>query len=440
MAKTKSPGKVILAPKGRGAGKPSTVPAASKQRVSKTAPKKTSAKKTVPKKTAVKRPIKRKPTDEYRIDRHESPERYYGTFEMDDPHVINKYLEIRTSPGKGRGIYTRVANIPAGTLILQETALLHDPKANTGNENGRLRKLVMSLSAEDQKKLTALTYHGLRNDEESRITRNQFGLTKKCSTVWFWIAMLNHDCKPNCNVRTEKAKGNSAPLINLRTLVPIPVRGTEISIDYVGWPLDEDCTVAERQALLQDNAGGWGFACNCPSCEDAEDTDSEFAELRQLVADIKLSGSKSLKHDVPRDRQVVDDSLDRYVDLLLSFRRIDEACDLLTLAVAFYSKAKDDVGKSLAVKWALEAMRVGTILVGAEGFEDANESALKGKDKFAANEPRFLPTMGHDKLRKDLMKLVSRTIPKLLQKKFYGNVRPLDGKGDVSEVPHAFYQ
>ena len=40
------------------------------------------------------------------------PEQYHGAYKLNEPHIINKYLEVRTVSDKGRGVFTRVADNP----------------------------------------------------------------------------------------------------------------------------------------------------------------------------------------------------------------------------------------------------------------------------------------------------------------------------------------
>jgi hypothetical protein len=170
----------------------------------------------------------------------ERPDQYHGAYKLNEPHIINKYLEVRTVPGKGRGVFTRVADIPAGTLLFQEPALLCDTRIE-GTRATPLKEVVRSLSRTDQEKFAALTWHGLEDDKESRMLRNSWYVGDSCRGVWFWISLTNHDCKPNCRFQTA----GEAPDIfgNLRTEVDIPLKGTEISVDYVTWDGDEkeDC-------------------------------------------------------------------------------------------------------------------------------------------------------------------------------------------------------
>lgn len=332
--------------------------------------------------------LQRQRTDKYRTDKHEPPEKYYGQFKLSEPHIINKYLEIRTSPvpGKGRGIYTRLANIPAGTLLLEDKVLLHDPRSNSFDKNkGRFRKLVMALSPEDQQKFIALTCHDLPNTEESRFARNHFaeaGSTK--ASVWFWTSFLNHDCKPNC---IGDSSGSGADeIISLRNVVPICERGTEITIDYMLWDIynQEEYTVAKRRAKCLDH---WSFECLCDTCKDAETTDAEFAELATLHRRIVFDVDEALKSSMSANRVVLDEDMDRFVYLLLEFRLIGLAYNMAKDASAFYEKLDDDLARGQATRWALEAVRIGCIRFGVEQLEaDKDKTVVRDTHRQPAPE------------------------------------------------------
>jgi len=119
-----------------------------------------------------------------REDGDEDPEDFYlkkKEFKFDFPEIISKYLEVKQ--GKyGRGIYTRVPDIPAGTLLFQERALLqdipYDPESKLSNtkKEAKFRKdvrtAVAHLSKPNKRKFVALTWNGLSNNEEDRMNRN----------------------------------------------------------------------------------------------------------------------------------------------------------------------------------------------------------------------------------------------------------------------------
>ena len=95
----------------------------------------------------------------YRRNNDGTPEEYYGTLNLGNEYVVSPYLVMRNSPGKGRGLFTREANISAGTVLMEEPVLFHDKVADSVAKNPtNFRKMVANLSSKDQKKFTSLSY------------------------------------------------------------------------------------------------------------------------------------------------------------------------------------------------------------------------------------------------------------------------------------------
>ena len=138
-------------------------------------------------------------------------------------------------------------------------------------------------------------------------------------------------------------------------------------------------------------------------------------------------------------RKTVEGNLNRLVELLLEFRFIDQVFDKAYEAMNFYTKFNDDLARDLAVRWALEAVRVGAIGLGSDQIEYAHDTgAVEGTSKKKAPEPRFLDT--HTGYRAEYLELVDTTLPALIRRKYYGNLQPLQGRPDVSDISRFLYK
>ena len=369
----------------------------------------------------------------YRSSKDAAPEEFYGVLDLPEPYIINKYLELRTTPDRGRGVFTRVADIPAGTLLLQETALVYN--ANPAHHSGkRYRELIDRLSPADQQKFMALTHHGLPNTEESRESRNCFMDEEGAHVIWFWIAMINHDCKPSCQIEIS---GEAPRMIgNVRNVVPLPKKGTQITVDYLLWGDWMRQTIAGRAELMFNS---WGFVCDCSTCSNAARTEADFRELLRLQALIDFDEVEPETQPTKAERAKIARHIDRLLELFLDFRMFGEAYCLAYKAMDFYRRIPDDLARGHAVRWAVEAIQIGTIEIGLESIEDVEDTtAVRGSRRSVAPEPRYLD--GIQVLRNSFRTLVSTILPQLIGAKFYGNLQALEGAQETSDIPRALYK
>jgi hypothetical protein len=87
-------------------------------------------------------------------------------FELYEPQIIDQYLEVRSAGQKGRGVFTRVPDIPAPELLLQEQVLIHIPDSKREEDSTEARgTAVMRLSAEVRR----TDFHGLPSSEDSQV-------------------------------------------------------------------------------------------------------------------------------------------------------------------------------------------------------------------------------------------------------------------------------
>jgi hypothetical protein len=372
----------------------------------------------------------RKSRRRLRSDSDVDPEHYYGAFNLQCPRVINKYLEVRETPTKGRGIFTRVATIPAGTLLLQEPVLLRHPHTDK-DEAKHVRRLVSALKPEDHKKFAALSHHGEANTEEARYARNAFA-AGKVGYVWFWISLINHECAPNSSM--SYLVNGRRTIGNVRATKDIPEQGTEISIDYTDGGFGP-WKVSQRRTRTQES---WGFECGCAACRTPRITDRAIAEMFSIKAQLNFGGVDSPDPDNIAHRQLVDSNAGRLLELLKHWGRARNAYDLAHDVMDFYSEIEDDLGRAHTVTWALHAAKLGQCIWGLESLDDPKAMTLvTDVESSVAHDPRYICPHGHDN---SSWKKVVRDLPQLMARQLYGNVREHTDAGKViSDIPDELY-
>jgi hypothetical protein len=218
---------------------------------------------------------------------------------------INDYLQIRTTTDRGRIVTTRQP-IPAGTLLLQESALLPDiqalgtfanaktnrkeaiPKYQLERYSTALRRQVSALSKTKKRQFLSLCYAD-EDNEEGRVQSNSFKLSKRSEQdLWFYISMINHSCVPNAYV----SQYNDEVAYSLRAIADMGL-DEEVNINYApDWELADNrkyrrCPKPQADRLAQIKAQ-WGFDCACMACKDPATTDADYRKMHALEAAVRL--------------------------------------------------------------------------------------------------------------------------------------------------------
>ena len=219
-----------------------------------------------------------------------------GTGEYAGDHQSLPRLEVRSSPGKGLGLFA-VNRIPAYTKILEDDALISLAKGEdlphlwekytllppdlkqqydglsfftpqTAEEETLTVKLEERGYGEDEAKTMARVSSRFQANafktsqtelDETNVIRNHLSKgsqsqTKKWASALFPIvARINHSCIPNAHAHYRPSAGSQV----IFSLMDIAA-GTEIRIAY----FDMTMARANRQA----RATSWGFTCDCPAC------------------------------------------------------------------------------------------------------------------------------------------------------------------------------
>lgn len=372
-----------------------------------------------------------------------APERVYGIYKFDEPHIVNKYLEVRETGSKGLGPFTRAPDIPAGTLLLQEPVLVFVRSSRKIEENSELqedvvRQAVEKLSTEDRRKFVTLSHHGAANTLWERASHNSFDIDNG-RAVLFWMSMINHSCMSNCQFDSTSSGSGKRIVGELRAIVPLPARGTEITMAYMDkmalQPFSEEFhTTASYNEYIEQT---WGFRCIGEACQKPGSTDRDFRELRRLEKVIDFQGRSGLHVSNIACRQTVEADLERFTSLLRRYRLMQRLFSATYGAAQFYSNGTDDLARSHAFKWSIQALLVANASWGIEHLDNIeDESKMRNIEERLAPEPRFLSTRTAP--ARQITSLVKTQIPNRVFKKFYGNLY-FRGGPDISDIPRALY-
>ncbi|KAF1952906.1 TPR domain protein, partial [Byssothecium circinans] len=285
---------------------------------------------------------------------------------QDSRHLV----EMRKSTGKGLGIFA-IADIPRGTRVIAEAALLKIDRNNTDARN--ILYAFESLSASQQG--SYLELHGFacaafRHAAEQEMGRswqempelqrrvlaifaaNAFG------DVFLLGSRINHSCIPNIhfayNSILEKETFHAVRDITA---------GEELTISYNN---GVNRTKSQRQAEL-DN---WGFICTCAACEiTAEGKEREAKRVQLFSLDQELAINMRIR---------TSESWKKALKLAQNLAAVQKSEGLLCrdLSVSYYDAARSCVmlGQTrMALLWAEKELEVDRYCVGEDHPDYATE-------------------------------------------------------------------
>lgn len=231
----------------------------------------------------------------------------YGRFRPNDMlHEITKtpdsrhLVEVRESQGKGLGIFA-IANIPRGTRVIAEAALL-----KLDRKSGDARNILQAFnSLPTAEQNLYLELHGFACAAFRRAAEQEMGQSWQSmpelqrrvlaifaanafGDVFFLGSRINHSCIPNINFAY-----NSVLEKETFHAVRDITAGEELTISYNN---GANRTKSQRQ----DELSNWGFVCTCAVCETkTEGIEREakrcqlFSLDQQLALNIRIGTSKS---------------------------------------------------------------------------------------------------------------------------------------------------
>jgi hypothetical protein len=216
---------------------------------------------------------------------------------------ISPDIEVRPSPGKGRGYFAKKA-IAAGTKLISETPVLSFPVPPSPsslsiyrsyeNLDEATRNQISQLSWASNKAPPTYFLNLLEEiaDEEGEYEtnaaeacnvaaifhNNAFGGApndgKSVTELYLNVSKINHSCLPNTLFHSNP-KLDGGRLHALRDIEA----GEEITYQYI--PL-----VASLELRLQMLQKGWGFSCLCAACDTTTKYGEESKIRRQKMIDL----------------------------------------------------------------------------------------------------------------------------------------------------------
>jgi hypothetical protein len=217
--------------------------------------------------------------------------------------TVSPDLEVRPSPGKGRGLFAKT-KIPAGTRIIAEKAVIHLP--NTDSSSLAIYDYYLTLPQATKDEYLQLAYantsppanyayeiwKALRDSnrkedivqEASTVAaifqNNAFGNDGKeqlsYEDLYLKISLLNNSCSPNacCNNDDEL---QTCYIHVVRDIEP----NEEIAIAYT----DVLVSVKTRAKFFMES---WGFLCACPACDLNTTFGKESNHRRQKIEELQV--------------------------------------------------------------------------------------------------------------------------------------------------------
>lgn len=185
-------------------------------------------------------------------------------------------------PGKAKGVVAQ-RNIPAGTLLLQESPLLRLPDTVPASDTARavyLTDLVDALAPENQAvffslaNTTAFKLAHIANPSREEVVHNIYHtntiLAPPAGSALFpTTARINHACAPNADY-TFRADLQQMTVLATREIQA----GEEVQISYF------DAEGRTRRERIEYLHGAYGFTCTCSACS-AKGTQLSESDFRR---------------------------------------------------------------------------------------------------------------------------------------------------------------
>ncbi|KAF5549502.1 TPR domain-containing protein [Fusarium mexicanum] len=172
-------------------------------------------------------------------------------------------VEIRESPGRGKGLFTTKA-VSAGELLLCEKAFSY---SFAGDEF--LVKKIASLNGFGAPRTSRESF--LQATSSSRDMTSGKGLKHLTSGIWLLASRINHSCVGNCR------RSFIGDMQIVRATKELPA-DTELFFCYrLPVPF-------ESYQETQKGLNHWGFACNCELCLSKKSTSKSVFQRRKVLA------------------------------------------------------------------------------------------------------------------------------------------------------------
>ncbi|KAM0426404.1 hypothetical protein ACHAPT_008451 [Fusarium lateritium] len=327
-------------------------------------------------------------------------------------------VEIRPSPGRGRGLFTTKA-VSAGELLVCEKAFAYSfiddkekgarinllmnlatKKMTVGGQACLLPQIVQKLYHNPALSCAFLDLHygdyqtvGVSECDgapvvdsflvEKIICLNSFGAPRTSrssyqesmtggakepefhtSGVWLLASRINHSCISNCQ------RSFIGDMQIIRATRDLPA-GTELLFEYrVPKPLE---SYQETQKAL----GNWGFTCGCELCMDSKATSQTALQRRRALSqDLHHLMSTSDTTDIPKARRLLDNLEKTYRGKDPNTPRLELSKHYLALGSRLVTNNQPQTGVEMIIK-GMEAL--GYSIIACPPGEDTAQPKLEVK-------------------------------------------------------------
>ncbi|KAJ9157971.1 hypothetical protein NKR23_g429 [Pleurostoma richardsiae] len=263
--------------------------------------------------------------------------------------------EVRSSPGKGLGVFA-TAPIPFGAVVMTEEALFAiDPPPLVPGHGYKLDAMTASVAAalallapDQRARFFAAHEHRFAGEAEAfpgeahravRILRsNAYSLDDGTGRAAMFpaVARINHDCRPNA---ASVWSGGRRVVWAARDIAA----GEEVLVTYVPLVVGAE----ERQARLAQ----YGFRCGCEACRAGEADDARRAHMGALLAELKAAARTALSKRQTRKMLAKAEELAALVE---GESLVDYWPQVYRLAAGFAGQSGQ---KEAAVAWAGKEVR-----------------------------------------------------------------------------------
>jgi hypothetical protein len=309
------------------------------------------------------------------------------------PFILNRYLQVKTIHGRGRGLFLRddLKDIREGTLLLQENPLVTFEE-DKGNQPRGLTRRMMEAEwkglAEESKERLALLYWGENeyvdsssasdtisspsdedhaphaNDCASRCELNSFTSSDNTNIhpVYWALSFMNHSCKPNVIYVLSDGSQN----MEVRVYATRLIRDSEDELltGYLSFNQLLLPTHKRQQRILD----MWGFGCSCETCTPRygapgmDHGDKLRARARRLMGRKMLNIANmgppnfDLKNDVEQLR--AENAITEFIKLLEEFGFLDHLGNAHAHAAFIYGGCRDNHLRRMKLAYHVASLQV----------------------------------------------------------------------------------
>jgi hypothetical protein len=208
----------------------------------------------------------------------------------------NDLLELRTSPGKGLGVFAK-RRIARGTQVLVEEPLFSIDPPEPVNGRRSMNEMAARINASfavlsPAQQAAYLACQSYAAPDEPAVGRHLYVFRNNAYTMpggrwgmFLRMARINHSCRPNvANAWAEPADGRGTGRKVAWALRDIEA-GEEVLVTYV--------RLLQRASARQRRLAQYGFRCGCAACREPNgEEDARRERAGELMAELGAAGEQ----------------------------------------------------------------------------------------------------------------------------------------------------